>query len=444
MPTENVYVQNARRLAQIGLTLNQLKKEQELQEVTAEEAEKLLKIPRERIAQVLTPNSEVEDCHRRPNAAPHYDIMLIADVLKNQHSYDVDDSYYVIADYQLGLLQADETPTKEAIHRYDYGWACNIFRNPHYMPKFRTKEIAAEILKKSVLRRIAWEPAEELKEGFLYSLCATYGNIEKPTMATQGLVIATDVPACPEEMEVEEYRQELLDMLLMDPNLLDAALRPFTIFSDEVLYSHSQEFENRLDEIYNEDEIQQDWLELLKDCPFVSEDEIINHIRGKYQEYRIVRVLKPHALISFLFLFGSFREVKSDLIVKYDSHAWKRIPNLYGMPKEQWEMFCKKGLKNTIYFGEIKLIPFRKFKNIAAMYGFNVHFSDTRERSTGFYADGQGMTMAQLIKFRSQLQNFGIGIHDGQLYQIGQFDATPVKFDKIFGGIMKKQVCTRN
>ncbi len=207
MPTENVYVQNARRLAQIGLTLNQLKKEQELQEVTAEEAEKLLKIPRERIAQVLTPNSEVEDCHRRPNAAPHYDIMLIADVLKNQHSYDVDDSYYVIADYQLGLLQADETPTKEAIHRYDYDWACNVFRNPHYMPKFRTKEIAAEILKKSVLRRIAWEPAEELKEGFLYSLCATYGNIEKPTMATQGLVIATDVTRSVPLTETSKNRQ---------------------------------------------------------------------------------------------------------------------------------------------------------------------------------------------------------------------------------------------
>lgn len=320
MTIENVYIQNARRLATIGLQMLNDNKEENLSDVTAAQAEKILKVPRERIAQVLTPHPMLDDfgARRREKLVPRYDITLIEDVLNHRQSHPADECFYVIAEHELELLQADEAPSAEQVSRYQHAWACNVFRNPHYMPMFRTKAIAEEILKKSVLRRIAWASAEELEDGFEYGLGVAYGEPEADQVETSALIIGTAVPPCEEaEMDVEDYRQALLDMLMMDLSELDEAMHSYTLWSDEVFELKSApEFQQRLEDIYGDEDVQQDWLELLKACPSASEEQILCLVRKRYRDLRLVKSLTPHQLIVFLFLFGSVEELKKELKAK--------------------------------------------------------------------------------------------------------------------------------
>ncbi len=320
MTTNNVYIQNAQRLAAMGLQMLKDDKAQSLSDITAAQAEKILKVPRERIAQVLTPNPMLVDhwsSRRRTKLVPRYDITLIADVLNHRQSHPADECFYVIAEHELELLQAKETPAAEQVSRYQHEWACNVFRNPHYMPMFRTKAIAEEILKKSVLRRIAWASAEELEEGFEYGLGVAYGEPEEDQVETSALIIGTTVPPCEAGMNVEDYRQALLDMLLMDLSELDEAIHSYTLWSDEVFeLSRAPEFQKRLEDIYDDEDVQQDWLELLKACPSASEEQILIRIQKRYRDLQLVKSLTPHQLIVFLFLFGNAEDLKKELRAK--------------------------------------------------------------------------------------------------------------------------------
>ena len=133
MPFESVFLKNARRLAQMGLAESKKEKSEiDLEHVTAAQAEKILKVPRERISKVMP---AVENS--RQERVEHYDVSLLVEVLNNTHHLDVDEHYYVLAEYQLGLLQAETEPTPQQIGRYEMSWASNVFRNPHFLPKFK-------------------------------------------------------------------------------------------------------------------------------------------------------------------------------------------------------------------------------------------------------------------------------------------------------------------
>lgn len=107
------------------------KSEMDLKHVTAIQAEKILKVPRDRISKVLP----VEE-NTQQEWVEHYDISLLVEVLNNTHHLDIDEHYYVLAEYQLGLLQAESEPTPQQIGRYEMSWTSNVFRNPHFLPKF--------------------------------------------------------------------------------------------------------------------------------------------------------------------------------------------------------------------------------------------------------------------------------------------------------------------
>ena len=107
------------------------KSEMDLKHVTAIQTEKILKVPRDRISKVLP----VEE-NTQQERVEHYDISLLVEVLNNTHHLDIDEHYYVLAEYQLGLLQAETEPTPQQIGRYEMSWTSNVFHNPHFLPKF--------------------------------------------------------------------------------------------------------------------------------------------------------------------------------------------------------------------------------------------------------------------------------------------------------------------
>ena len=178
MPFESVFLKNARRLAQMGLAESKKEKSEiNLEHVTAAQAEKLLKVPRERISKVLP----VEE-NTRQERVEHYDISLLVEVLNNTHHLDVDEHYYVLAEYQLGLLQAETEPTPQQIGRYEMSWASNVFRNPHFLPKFKSSDIVKEILRKAFLRAIVWSDDKIIQEGVEFYDFLAYGKMGQPPL----------------------------------------------------------------------------------------------------------------------------------------------------------------------------------------------------------------------------------------------------------------------
>ena len=406
----------------------------DLEEVTAEQAARILKVPRGRIVKVLTPNATDQ-----ANAKKRYNVSILADVLKNQQSLPWDECFYVIAEHELELLQADKDPSAEEISRYKYVPAFNIFREPRYVPMFHTKEIADEILKKSVLRRIGWASDEELEEGFDYLLGVVYGEQEKQQPETPGRIIGIRVPPCPEELEIEEYRQALIDTLMMSSEGLDADIRDYTLWSDKVFdLKQAPDFAERLGEIYEDEDIQHQWRKLLKVCPFASEEQILNHIRQIHSSLPLVKSLTPHQLIACQFLFGDIDELKTELIAENNKNAWKNIPNLFGMSEEYWKTFCAEGLRHVFHFINRKYILFKRFRNIAEMYGYKVHFAKKIEDSAGFYADGKSIPAEELVKIKAGLDKLGIDILSGKLFYLDKNSAIEEKFEECFGKFAKR------
>ena len=194
MPFESVFLKNARRLAQMGLAESKKEKSEiDLEHVTAAQAEKILKVPRERISKVMP---AVENS--RQERVEHYDISLLVEVLNNTHHLDVDEHYYVIAEYQLELLQAETEPTPQQIGRYEMSWVSNVFRNPHFLPKFKSPDIVKEILRKAFLRAIVWSDDKTIQDGVEFYDFLAYGKMDEDTDTTKCVCLKVALPECPE------------------------------------------------------------------------------------------------------------------------------------------------------------------------------------------------------------------------------------------------------
>ena len=441
MPFESVYVKNARRLAQMGLS--ELKKEKstiDLEHVTAAQAEKILKVPRDRISMVL-PAEE----NTRQERVKHFDISLLVEVLNNTHHQDVDEHYYVIAEYQLGLLQAEVEPTPQQIGRYEMSWASNVFRNPHFLPKFKSIEIAKEILRKAFLRAVVWFDDKTIQEGVGFYDLLAFGRIDEDTDVTQAVCLKIALPECPEGMPVQDYRQAIIDQLLVEPQSIDGGFHRLPLIGDGALYSkRCPELVTELQAIWDDDETLQGWLESIrKVISGIQDQQIEDFIKDDWKDdCPIVKKLTLQQKITFEANFGSLDGLTTKLKRKFDKDYWKIIPNKYNIPEQEWREICERGLKNIQGKGNLCEWIRLPVCYLPKIFGYRVYFGATFRLSYGYKTNGNRLNERELANLKSRLCNIGILIKTGELVRGDQFGLSShaIDFDKIFKNIQKGDI----
>lgn len=441
MPFESVFLRNARRLAQMGLVESKKEKsEMDLKHVTATQAEKILKVPRDRISKVLP----VEE-NTQQERVEHYDISLLVEVLNNTHHLDVDEHYYVLAEYQLGLLQAVNEPTPQQIGRYEMSWASNVFRNPHFLPKFKSADIVKEILRKAFLRAIVWTDDKTIQEGVEFYDLLAYGKMDEDTDTTKCVCLKVALPECPEDFSVQEYRQAIIDRLMVEPESADGGFYILTLCGDGALYRRNcPELVKELEAIWNNEEDLQNWLaNIRKEIPGIQDQQIEEQIReGFVDQYPIVKKLTLQQKIAFEGSFGDLDGLATELKRKLDRDYWRNIPNKYNITEPEWRKICVTGLKNVQGQGNqfewIKL----PVCYLPKIFGYRVYFGKNFRLSFGYKDNGNRLNKRELAKLKSRLSNIGILIRTGELVRGDQygFNARLVDFDNIFHGIQKGEI----
>lgn len=441
MPFESVFLKNARRLAQMGLAESKKEKSEiNFEHVTAAQAEKLLKVPRERISKVLP----VEE-NTRQERVEHYDISLLVEVLNNTHHLDVDEHYYVLAEYQLGLLQAETEPTPQQIGRYEMSWASNVFRNPHFLPKFKSSDIVKEILRKAFLRAIVWSDDKIIQEGVEFYDFLAYGKMDEDTDTTKCVCLKVALPECPEEFSVQEYRQAIIDQLMVEPESVDGGFHSLTLCGDGSVYRRNcPELAKELQSIWDNDEDLQDWLgNIRKEIPGIQDQQIEDQIReGFVDQCPIVKKLTLQQKIAFEGSFGNLDGLATELKRKLDKEYWRTIPNKYNIPEQEWQKICVTGLKNIQ--GEGNQFEWIKFPGyyLPRIFGYRVYFGKTSRTSFGYKENGNRLNERELANLKSRLSNIGILIKTGEIVRGDHygFSAYHIDFDKVFHGIQKGEI----
>ena len=441
MPFESVFLRNARRLAQMGLAESKKEKSKiDLEHVTAAQAEKILKVSRNRISKILPIQQNT-----RQERVEHYDISLLVEVLNNTHHLDVDEHYYVIAEYQLGLLQAEAEPTPQQIGRYEMSWASNVFRNPHFLPKFKSADIVKEILRRAFLRAIVWSDDKTLQEGVEFYDLLAYGKMDEDTDTTKCVCLKVALPECPEEFSVQEYRQAIIDQLMVEPESADGGFHVLTLCGDGAVYRrHCPELVKELQTIWDNDEDLHNWLvNIRKRIPGIQDQQIEDQIReGFADQCPVVKKLTLQQKIAFEGSFGDLDGLMTELKRRLDKDYWRTIPNKYNIPEQEWQKICVTGLKNVQGKGnEFEWIKL-PVCYLPKIFGYRVYFGKTFRLSFGYKEDGNRLNERELARLRSYLSNIGILVKTGEIVRGDQygFRAYPIDFDKIFHGIQKGDV----
>ena len=441
MPFESVFLRNARRLAQMGLAESKKEKSKiDLEHVTAAQAEKILKVSRNRISKILPIQQNT-----RQERVEHYDISLLVEVLNNTHHLDVDEHYYVIAEYQLGLLQAEAEPTPQQIGRYQMSWASNVFRNPHFLPKFKSADIVKEILRRAFLRAIVWSDDKTLQEGVEFYDLLAYGKMDEDTDTTKCVCLKVALPECPEEFSVQEYRQAIIDQLMVEPESADGGFHVLTLCGDGAVYRrHCPELVKELQTIWDNDEDLHNWLvNIRKRIPGIQDQQIEDQIReGFADQCPVVKKLTLQQKIAFEGSFGDLDGLMTELKRRLDKDYWRTIPNKYNIPEQEWQKICVTGLKNVQGKGnEFEWIKL-PVCYLPKIFGYRVYFGKTFRLSFGYKEDGNRLNERELARLRSYLSNIGILVKTGEIVRGDQygFRAYPIDFDKIFHGIQKGDV----
>lgn len=441
MPFESVFLKNARRLAQMGLS--ELKKEKpkiDLEHVTAAQAEKILKVPRGRIAQVMPAEESTQQ-----ERVDHFDISLLVEVLNNSHNQDVDEHYYVIAEYQLGLLQAEAEPTPQQIGLYEMSWASNVFRNPHFLPKFKSADIVRELLRKAFLRAVVWCDDKILQEGLGYYDILAYGRLDEDTDVTKAVCLKIALPECPKEMSVQDYRQAIIDQLLVEPQSIDGGIHNIPLIGDGALYSkHCPELVNALQNIWEDDEDLQQWLEnIQKEIPGIQDQQIEDFIRADWKdECPIIKKLTLQQKIAFEAEFGNLNGLPKKLKRIYDKYCWKSIPNKYNIPENEWKGICERGLKEVqdLGFG-VELIKFPRYL-LPKVFGYRLCFGNTPKLCYGYKLNGERLSDREILNIKNRIGGVGILLRTGEFIKNEAYrnEPHPVEPEKIFKGVQKGDI----
>ena len=438
MPLESVFLRNARRLAQMGLAESKKDKAKiDLEYVTATQAEKFLKVSRSRIEAVLPEVRRLENAR-----VGHYDISVIVEIVNNTHNLDIDEHYYVLAEKQLEFLQSEAEPTPQQLARYEMGWASNAFRNPHYLPKFSRSGTVKEILRKALLRAVVWCDDKFIQGGLRYYDLLAYGDLAEDYDVTKCICLKIALPECPENMEVSAYRQVIIDQLLMEPESIDQAFHTLDLIGDGALYRRKcPQLQKRLQEIWDTEEELQQWLDkICETLPGITDQQIEDQIKNDLDgNCPIVRRLSLQQKIAFEGEFGDLIGLTEDLKRLFDQNYWKKIPNKYNIPEEQWSLICKKGLKGSVREGNSDCFLIKGF-DTAKLFGYRVRFGKKLRFSYGYKEDGTRLSLDELQRIKSRLHNLGINIETGDLVRVDIVGFKSVTPQKLFEGVMKGDV----
>ena len=133
---------------------------------------------------------------------------------------------------------------------------------------------------------------------------------------------------------MQEYRQVIIDQLMVEPESADGGFYVFSLCGDGVLYrSNCPELVKELQAIWNNEEDLQNWLaNIRKEIPGIQDQQIEEQIReGFVDQYPIVKKLTLQQKIAFQGSFGDLDGLATELKRKLDRDYWRNIPNKYNI-----------------------------------------------------------------------------------------------------------------
>ena len=158
--------------------------------------------------------------------------------------------------------------------------------------------------------------------------------MDEDTDTTTCVCLKVALPECPEEFSVQEYRQAIIDQLMVEPESADGGFYVFSLCGDGVLYrSNCPELVKELQAIWNNEEDLQNWLaNIRKEIPGIQDQQIEEQIReGFVDQCPIVKKLTLQQKIAFQGSFGDLDGLATELKRKLDRDYWRNIPNKYNI-----------------------------------------------------------------------------------------------------------------
>lgn len=418
MQETNVLVKNAQRLAQAAQSRGSTGRD--LTSLTAVQAGKVLGVSPERIELVLDSNDggNINHFMRGRPRKPRYDIDAIYAVKTNVGCDRFDPVFLEIAAARLRLLEMATEPTSEMIRATQTGYAENIFREPsHYILQVRKYETAEDIMRKSAVRMVAWADDESLKQGFRWRAVLAYGSLETARPAVKALQLFVYVKPCPDGKDVDAYRHELMDGLLLGKKEPKAVLQNTKLFADWIVEEDTcPAFAKALADHYDDfDEIKA-WTEPLITKWKGRESELTSLIRRDMRWIcPIVESLSIRELIAFYACFGQLSEVEG-ILKAGPKPEIINIPQSCPCTEDVWKQFVTSKSDLVMIDGRwAKVIP---LDLVGRMLGLRMRLNSRHSYGWAYRQDGSLIKGQQLQNLYKLADKLAVDILSGEVIDI--------------------------
>lgn len=350
--------------------------------VTAHQASRLLGVDAERIEIVLPahwrPSDLRKDSLPRAGAVPRYNITSLIAVKEDRDLDKINPLVVIQAEKQMNLLMREQAPTRKEAQKWHYTTVEDVLgRDMLLVGKFSSREAAEELLRLTFIREVAWSPDDDLQEGMNWCARLAYGNLEKNELIEEGVELSVLVPPCPQEQTVAEYRDRVVDGLMLALTRGELTVESVDICSGYVLdQDKNRRFEKAAKREFERNELLKEILTYyLQGLWKGKREELTERFRTALVDVPIAATLPLEALVYLgVVVFRRLDEIRAllDLGPAPDPKTYP-TPNLYGTDPKVWSRFLSQPTK--VIYRDGRWLRAIKLESIGRMLGLQMVLS---------------------------------------------------------------------